>query len=258
MEVLQTIQSWINENPHRKREVLPIEIQTFSDTQEGMEAPASSAGGLVPTPLEPPGPVSLLLWKTNAEYRAGTAQVRRTILRDTLLEIGTRVEKELKGVRWSRKKIQEQLAAQQTSAVSPPMDTPELDRALAHLFGYQKMIVDENGKKISFVPADPRQWSAEYPVWCATTGTRAVLHQQGEESILRGLARWLGDRESESWRVAWPEADGTLEQIRAEMTAQGVGVRNGLEKPKKSDWALALGRAQALRHFKSLEEAPAA
>lgn len=246
LAVVKQLQGWVKENPHRTRKVIPIEIRVISDTQEGEDAPASAAGGLIPTPLEPPGPVALYLWKTNPEFRAATAAVRRTILRETILELTARVDAELRGVKWSRKKIQEQLAAQQTAAVSPPMDTPELDRGLCELFGYQKIVVDEANKKIRFFPEDPRTWTAENPTWGSTAGARAVLHRTGENSVGIGLATWLGERETEGWRIDWPEAEGSLEDIKQKMLQRGCGVRAGLSKPKKADWAAALGRAEAI------------
>ncbi len=244
--VLTQIQGWVKDNPNRKRKVIPIEICAVSDTQEGEDAPATIAGGLIPTPLEPPGPLSLYLWKTNPEFRAGTAPVRRTILRDTILETTLRVVTDLRGVKWHRKKVLEQLAAQQTSAVSPPMDTPELDVGLCAVFGYQKLVVDEAGKKIVFFPPDPRTWSPEFPVWGATTGARAALHRSGEESIGKGLALWISARESDGWKIDWPEADGTLEEIKKKMLDRNAGLGPRLDKPKKADWALALGRVESI------------
>jgi hypothetical protein len=197
--------------------------------------------------------VSLYLWKTDPEFRAATSQVRRTILRDAILKLTDRVDKELRGVKWSRKKVLEQLAAQQTSAVSPPMDTPELDAALAHLFGYQKVVLDEANKKVHFFPRDPRTWSAELPIWGGTAGARAVVHGRGETSVGAGLSSWLGQREKEGWKIDWVEAEGTLEDIKAKMAQKGLGVGAGAaaagSKPKKADWALALGRAEILDHL---------
>ena len=226
--------------------MIPIEILAVSDTQDGQEAPATIAGGWAPTPLEPPGPVSLYLWKTDPEFRGGTPAVRRTILRDMILKVTERADAELRGIKWQRKKILEQVAAQQTSAVSPPMLTDELDIGLCALFGYQKVSVDEAGKKIRFYPADPRTWSVELPVWGATTGSRAVLHKKGESPVGAGLALWICDREREGWKVAWPEAEGTLEDIKSKMLQRGTGLGARIDKPKKADWAAALGRAEAI------------
>ena len=247
--MVQSLKSWAAVNPTRKTTVPPIEIQVVSDTQEGQDAPATVAGNLIPVPLDPPGPVSLYLWKTDPEFRAGTGQLRRTILRDTILAIHARVELELRGHRWSRKKILEQLSAQQTAAVSPPQDTPELDLALCYLFGYQKLMVDEANRKVKFFPTDPRTWSADLPVWGSTLGSRAILHRKNEESVGVGIAAWVGEREDDGWKVQWPEAEGTLEEIKKTMTDQGIGVGQRIDKPKKADYSLALGRAESISHL---------
>jgi hypothetical protein len=44
----------------------------------------------------------------------------------------------------------------------------------------------------------------------------------------------------------WPVADGTLEDIKGKMLQRGVGVGAGIDKPKKADWAAALGRSEAI------------
>ncbi len=254
MTPIATLQSYARENPNRTNKVAPIEIRQLSDTQEGHDAPATIPGGLCPTPLEPPGPLALVLWMTDPEFRGGSAQVRRTILRDAILKTQERVDAELRGVKWSRKKTTEQLAAQQTAAVSPPQDTPELDAALAHLYGYQKVLVDEANKKISFLPADPRTWSRDLPIWAATVGSRAVLHRAGEGSIGPGLGLWISERERDGWKVNWPVADGSLEELKTKLSAAGVGVGGGIVgKPKKADYAIAMGRAEAVRAFSLLD-----
>lgn len=255
MDALRKVQEICKSNPNRALTVDPIEIVRVSDTQEGEDGPASGPGGWVPTPLDPPGPVALLLWKTNPEFRAAGSQVRRTILRDKILELTTRVESELKGIRWGKKKIVEQLAAQQTAAVSPPMDTPELDRAIAELYGVQLVLVDEANKKVRFVPEDPRTWSAESDtrqVWAASHGCRAVFHGPGEGAISKGLGTWVAGQESAGWKVFWPEAEGTLEEMKKTMLEKGIGVGRGVDKPKKADYAVALGRGEAQRRLSEL------
>jgi hypothetical protein len=237
-------------NPTRKACVPPIEIRINSDTQEGQDAPATVAGSWIPVLLDPPGPVSLYLWKTDPEFRAGTVHLRRAILRDTILLIHARVDAELRGHKYSRKKILEQLSAQQTAAISPPQDTPELDEALCVLFGYQKVVVDEANRRVLFFPEDPRTWNAEFPTWGASLGTRAALHKSGEASIAGGLTSWLEQRESDGWKIQWPEAEGSLEEIKAKFAQRSLTLRS--EKPKKADYAAALGRAEALSHIRTL------
>lgn len=253
MGILEELKTLTATNPHRTAAVDPITIRVVSDTQEGDDAPATLCGW-VPTPLEPPGPLSLVLWKTNPEYRAGTVAIRRGILRETIVSVAKRVEAECRGHRWSRKKIQEQLAAQQSADISPPQDTKDLDEALAFLYEVQIVMVDEANKKVRWVPEDPRNWSRERPVWGATVGSRAVLHRPNEEAVSVGLSAWISERESSQpkWRIDWPVADGTLEALKASLTKLGAGLGASLgpgEKPKKADYAAATGRAEAIRHL---------
>ena len=266
MGILDELKGLVAANPNRGAAVEPIQIRVVSDTQEGEDAPTTLCGW-VPTPLEPPGPLSLVLWKLNAEYRAGTLAIRRGLLREEILKVAKRVETECRGHRWSRKKIQEQLAAQQSADISPPQDTRELDEALAFLYEVQIVMVDEANKKIRWVPEDPRNWSRERAVWGATVGSRAVMHRPNEEAVSVGLAGWVSDRESGTrgaiagqsdressqpkWRIDWPIADGTLESLKASLLKLGTSI-GGLaagEKPKKADYAAAVGRAEALRHL---------
>ena len=235
-------------NPNATMTVPSIKLQIHSDTQEGEDVP-STLCGWVPTPLEPPGPLAAILWKTNPEFRAGTPTVRRTILREEILKLQTRVEAELRGHRWSRKKIIEQLAAQQTADVSPPQDTRDLDTALAYLYEVQFVIVDEANKKVRWVPEDPRTWTAARPVWAVSLGSRAIYHRKNEESVAAHLSQWVSDRETEKWRFEWPTAEGSLDAIKSKMVTMQIGVGPRIDKPKKADYADALGRAEAIRMF---------
>lgn len=249
--MLAQLQSILLQNPNRTASVPPIEIRPITDTQDGDSVP-STLCGFVPTLLEPPGPVALVLWKTDPEFRAATIPVRRTILRETILKLHERIDRELKGHRWSRKKIQEQLAAQQSADVSPPQNTRELDEALAYLYQVQLVVVDEANKKVHWVPEDPRTWSPERPVWGVALGARAVLHNTNETPVANRLSAWVSDREQDKWKIHWPVADGTLESMKAAMATLGTSIGGlRLEKPKKADYATALGRAQAIRHLET-------
>ena len=248
--MVESLYKILQTNPNRFLSVPPIEMKTHSDTQENEQTPATLCGW-IPTPLEPPGPVAAILWKTNPEFRAGTAPVRRTILRDTIVQLQTRVENELRGRQWQRKKINEQLSAQQTSDASPPQDTKELDAALAHFYQIQIVFVDEANKKIKWVPEDLRAWSPSLPVWGLSVGSRAIYHGPNESSVGSCMSQWLSDRENEGWHTDYCEAEGTLESIKLTMSELNVGVGSRIEKPKKADYAAALGRAQTIRHLQT-------
>jgi len=239
-------------NPNKSKSLPQISIQVCSDTNESDEIP-STLCGWVPTPLEPPGPVAAILWKTNPEFRAASIPVRRTILRETIINLQERVEAELRGHRWSRKKIIEQLVAQQSADASPPQNTRELNDALAFLYEIQFVFVDEANKKVSWSPEDIRTWSSDRPIWGMSVGARAVFHKPGEQTVGLGLGTWVSDREHEKWKIAWPLADGTLEAMKTKLATMNVGMGTRLEKPKKADYAVVLGRAEAIHALEKLK-----
>jgi hypothetical protein len=245
--MLQQIRAWVETNPSRDTCVAPIEIRIKSDTGDAVDV-VNGPGGCVVTPLDPPGPVSFYLWHTDPMYRAGGLTLRKQILMETLLQIGKLIESDCKGVKWQRKKILEQLALQQTSAVSPPQDTHELDEALCFVLGYQKIILDDIHKKVLHFPADFRKWSSEHPVWTTTLGTRCALHLPGEKHLSAGLGGWLLLQEEDGWKIRWPIADGKMEDIKKACIDRSIQPR-GVDKPKKEDWALVLGRSQAVSHL---------
>jgi hypothetical protein len=249
----ETLREILEKNPNSGKSVPPISIQVCSDTNETDEIP-STVCGWVPTPLEPPGPVAAVLWKTNPEFRAGSLSVRKTILRETIIKLQERVERELRGHRWSRKKIMEQLVAQQSSDASPPQNTRELNDALAFLYEVQFVFVDEANKKVVWSPEDVRTWSTERPVWALSLGSRAIFHKTGEESVGRQLGSWVSNRELEKWRIQWPVADGTLEDLKGRLSKMNLGTGLRIEKPKKADYAAAIGRAEAVHTLSKFTE----
>jgi hypothetical protein len=184
-------------------------------------------------------------------YRVGTEKVRTQILREKLIELAGRVEKECRGHRWQRKKILDQLAGQLSAAVSPQQDTHELDEALCFVLGFQKLILDDIHKKVLQFPKDFRNWSNEQPVWTTGLGSRCIYHLPGEKSLGPGLSRWLDARESEGWKVQWPSVEGKLDEVKAKCEQKNL--RPTVTKPLKDDWCAVLGKAEAkeslLRQF---------
>lgn len=246
IRMFQALKEILQGNRSAAQSLPAISIQVCSDTNETDEIP-STVCGWIPTPIEPPGPVAAILWKTNPEFRAGTLSVRKTILRETIITLQERVDRELKGHRWSRKKITEQLVAQQSSNASPPQNTRELNDALAFLYQVQFVFVDEANKKISWSPEDVRTWSTERPVWALSLGSRAIFHGPGEESVAKKLSHWMSERELEKWKIHWPTAEGTMETLKLRYSEINMGTTFRIDKPKKADYASAVGRIEAIK-----------
>jgi hypothetical protein len=240
--------SILQTNPNKDKTLPHIEIKMRTDTQDGENVPQTLCG-LIPTPIEPPGPLAAILWKTNPEFRAGTHSIKKTILRETILTLLKRIEYELKGHKWSKKKVIEQLNMQQSADISPPQNTRELDTALAHLYEIQLVVIDEANKKIKWIPEDVRQWTPDRPVWGISLGSRAIFHNTNESSVGDNLALWVSKREMDGWKIHWPIADGTLEEIKSRLLNMHSKISSRIEKPKKADYASALGKTEAIRHL---------
>ena len=152
-------------NQNKKITIDPILIVPISDNDESAPSLVEGPGGVSVIPLNPPGPVSLYLWHTNAEYRAGNFNVRKDILRSMLTTLHEKFQSELKGRSSNRTKSIEQLEQQDTGAVSPPMNTPDLNRGLNSVLGIQIIEVDDIHKHIVTYPNDIRQLSNMSPIY---------------------------------------------------------------------------------------------
>lgn len=241
------VKEWSKTNPSRDTSVVPIEIRLKSDTGGDTVDVVNGPAGLVFTPLDPPGPVSFYLWHTDPLYRGGTLTLRRTILRETLVQVAKLIENECKGHRWQRTKVLEQLAAQQTSAVSPQQDTHELDEALCFVLDFQKVILDDIHKKVLHFPKELRNWTKDMPVWTTGLGSRCLYHLPGEKHIKAGFGSWLTMQEADGWRIRWPVQDAKLEDLKKR--GAELRVSPTVDKPKKEDWAIVVGRADTIAHL---------
>ena len=166
--------SWININPSKEKAIFPITIKIYSDTNENENNPLVGPGEVGVVPLDPPGPLSLYLWHTNPEYRAGNFHTRKILLREFIVSLNIQFDIELKGRSWNRSKVITQLQEQETSAISPPQNTPELNKALCYCKNLQYIEVDEIHKKIYWYPQDIRLWTNEFPVYLASFGCRSI------------------------------------------------------------------------------------
>ena len=227
--------------------ILPIKIQVFSDTDEKVEAPIVGPGGLSSIPLDPPGPVSLYLWHTNAEYRAGNFITRKMILRKTIITLNETFEQELRARNWNRKKVIEQLQEQESSAVSPPMTTTELSKAICFVLGIQYVEVDEIHKKVYWYPSDIRTWSNENPIYLVSQGCRSIYVKKIEEDARPFFKQWLFNLVDMDYICEWPTTDGTVKELKAKLENFGLSIRK--DKPLKDDYSSVVGKAEAIRHI---------
>lgn len=237
----------INNNIYKKNSVDPIFIVPISDNDESTPNYVEGPGGVSIIPLNPPGPVSLYLWHTNAEYRAGNFNIRKDILRSMLTKLHERFQTELKGYSSNRVKSIEQLQQQDTSAVSPPMNTPDLNRALNTVLGIQIVEIDDIHKHIVSYPNDIRNFSKEYPIYLASQGCRSVYIMGKEEEARPFFKSWFFKLQDLEFKYEWPISQGTVKDLKEKLQSYMLSIN--IVKPKKEDYAKVIGKAESIKHI---------
>jgi hypothetical protein len=195
-------------------------------------------------PINPPGALSLLLSRMDPMYELGSLALRKQILTEQLMTLHERVDKELVGRRFPRKKIQDLLAGQVSAQA--PIDSFLLEEVLCELFHIQKVLLDRRSKTIRFSPSDPRLWVSDRPILFSEPDNTWSF----QPSQSTPFAEWLEQKEQEGWNVSWPTADGKFEELKT-LLLQAHALPQG--KPKKDDLAQVLGRRQTLTLFQTLQ-----
>jgi hypothetical protein len=212
---------------------------------EGSLNESTQWGSFSVRPLDPPGILSLLLSLTDPMYELGTNSLRKQILREQLIPLHERIDKELIGRRYPRKKIQDLLANQVTA--DAPVPSAILNDALAELFQVQIVHIDRRTKKLSFSPPDPRTWQSDRSVYLMGDDYRWIFQPLSQV----GMSTWLSQREDEGWSISWPTAEGKFEDLKAMAVRQNLLSLN-TPKEKKDDLAKRMGRNQSLAHLSGL------
>lgn len=219
-------------------------------SEKGIRREQETWDCFIQAPLNPPGSLSQFLMNTDPLYSAGSPALRKQLQKEKLMEIEERVDSELVGRKWSRKKIHDALGAQINSSTPPYSDLVE--EVLSQLYSFQKIIIHRKTKSISFFPQDLRVWKTDTPIYIGDDeGCWAY-----EPTKKRDLLAWMTEKEDEGWKCKWPTADGKLEEIKAEVTKRSLTAHTlpGADstKVKKEDWARTLGRAQAIETLMNL------
>lgn len=194
-------------------------------------------------PLDPPGALSLLLLHTEPMYELCSLALRKQLLTEDLMSLHTRIDKELIGRRYPRKKIQDLLAGELSS--QKPSGSFLLEEALCELFQLQKVLLNRRTKTIAFFPPDLRLWTSEKPIVFAEDEN--VWSFRPTQTI--SFVSWLTKKEDEGWKVSWPTADGKYEELKAAMVTRNLALEG---KQKKEELAHILGRAQAIQTLSTI------
>lgn len=195
-------------------------------------------------PLNPPGSLSQFLRNTDSLYEAASPALRKQIQTEKALEIQERVDSELVGRKWSRKKIHDALGEQLNSSTPPYSELVE--QVLCELYQFQKVIVHRKTKLLSFCPPDLRLWTSDRILYVGDD--EGCWSYQPTET--RDFLAWLTEKEDEHWKIQWPTADGKMEELKSEVLKRNLVAHtqpgSDSTKVKKEDWARTLGRCQAI------------
>lgn len=237
------ITQWIQKNPNKHH--LPSFSQKKTNDDPDLEV--ASWDQFTKQKLELPGSLSAFLTATDPIYRSSSENGKSQLLREMILTLEERINNELVGRKWSRRKLQELVSAELAEKVPTP--SAVLDEALCELFQLQKIMINQRDKKITFSPPDLRCWKSGVPL-VITDSENLWLFEPMEESFGVGapLVQWLQGKEDEQWTIQWSVADGKLEELKVALDALQLSARSRTpgEKVKKDDYARILGRAQCL------------
>lgn len=230
--------SWIAKNPN-KHHLPDFQAKKTNDALEEFQWD-SSPKFLLPIP----GSLSCLLTFADPVFRYATENGQRQILRESILELEERIQKELVGRKWSRRKLCELVSAE--LAEKKPTMNAALEEALCELYRVQKIMIHHTDKRISFSPEDLRLWKSDRKIFLSDSENMWLYEK--EMPSLPAFLTWLQTKEDEKWILEWPVADGKLEELRAQLSAKGLVAHPRIpgEKVRKEDYARILGRAQAI------------
>jgi len=195
-------------------------------------------------PLDPPGALSFLLFHTEPMYELSSNALRKQLLVESLLQLHERIDKELVGRRYPRKKIQDLLAGEMSS--QKPSGSPLLEDVLCELYHVQKIHMNRRTKSISFSPPDLRSWTSRNPVYVSEDDNTWVFTPTSSCSF----TEWLTQKEEDGWSVSWPTAEGKFEELKTFLVQKGISFTG---KQKKDDLAHVVGRAQALQSLEGIQ-----
>jgi len=192
-------------------------------------------------PLQPPGSLSFFLHTMDPLYLVASPALRKQFVIEKVLEVQERIDKELIGRRWPRKKIHDALGEQ----INAPRFSELVEQILCELYQVQKIILHRRDKKISFVPSDIRLWKSDVPIHVGDDEGCWAYEAKEPKNMLE----WLTEKEEDGWKVQWPTADGKMEELKSEVLKRNLVAKplpGSDSKVKKEDWARTLGRCEGI------------
>lgn len=195
--------------------------------------------------LDPPRLVTAWLMETDPLMN-GSRAYRSVEVRNTEFALQKEGTESIRG----RRKLSKKAIGEALSSTNPTKDQLWVFAAcLYELKQVQVVWWNDDEKRISTMPEDLRAWSTQRKTLWVSQDCSHML--QWDECDAPALGLFLSQREGEGWRIAWPEAEGTMEELKSYAATHAISVSAVLlgDKVKKSDYSRVVGRAQAVAHL---------
>ncbi len=236
------IQTWFDKNTH-KQKCVPAYISN-RDSVEGPETKIDEYGWST-LPISPCTPLSAILMAQDTLYNANPETIRHSLLRDETTDLQEKAVLHLKGRAWPVRRTAEGIAACGLEEGHVSSWTDIGWRALCALRECQLIVVNEERKQIRFFPEDVSTWSQTTDTFCVDSDCRTI---STNANATQKLPVWLSKKEADGWAIQWPVAEGTMEQLKAELSTYNETLNS---KCTKDVLTKKVGRAKCLHILSS-------
>jgi len=234
----EQVKEWVSKNHSH-----PVRLRVFmgKDTVRVQED-SNQSDGWSKRLITPSTPLSAILMMEDDIYSSIPSTARHSQLRDETTELQEKATLHLKGRSWPVRRTAEGLAAVGLEMERHSLWTPLGWKALCQLRECQIVVLDEALKTIVFYPEDVRLWNRGRSTYIMDSTAHTVLIPPETYSLLS----WVCKHEALSYAVAWPQQEGTMEEIKA----AAVAVGEATVKVTKDKLGIKVGRAQAVKVLK--------
>ena len=244
---LEDLKEVFRKNPFQSECVPHIQIERYVADVDN-EIPEEE--GWIRRPLGIGGPMALILRSKNHMYHGGSAALQKVLLREAITESQNNSPALLKGRKWPLRRVSEALSSCLNSKI-PEGQTSAWNEmcysAICEMEQIQIMIIDTDTKTIAFSPSDIRNWKSNSPIYAMSKDGQwlfAPCNAESEAWPVSKIGLWISDKEANSWKINWPIAEGTMEQMRDILEEAGLPVEGRL---KKEELARRTGKTGAIK-----------
>jgi len=244
---LEDLKDVFRKNPFQSECVPHIQIERYVADVDN-EIPEEE--GWFRRPLGIGGPMAVVLRYKNHMFRGGSIALQKVLLREAITESQNDSPTLLKGRKWPLRRVSEALSSCLGSKI-PEGQTSAWNEmcygAICEMEQIQIMIIDTDTKTIAFSPEDVRNWKRDSPTYAMSKDGQwlfAPCNAESEAWPASKIGLWISKMEAANWKIVWPLAEGTMEQMREILEEAGLPVEGRL---KKEELARRAGRTGGVK-----------